>query len=155
MNEATDKPKKPKVFKCWSWRLPEFNSGAYQINGRPGFQLLIAELIEDWPLTNPERAMMAYFAERIWRDGECVDSSTGIIRDIMPDLREYKEKQFAEDVREAIGQLLARKLIKRTALCTCDHGQIIGTAEATYCRRNHPHRFEILNVPLRNLLTKR
>ena len=140
MNKTTkeQKPKRKGNDRPTTWPIKAFSMGTYRIDGRQAFQKLILALIQRWPLTDPERAVMAYIAEKIWRQGYCYESAHHIFLEIVPpNLRSGNEGTFSKAI---IG------------LATL--GLIDGT-ERTKCRKSRRRKYdiEILNVPLRNLLT--
>ena len=117
------------------WPIRIFGPGTFYATPKE-FQYWMTCVMEKWPIPDPERAMLAYVAQKIWTQGKCIVSIEDIAEDIMPygtsfaDLCIYWKK-----IAAALRRLEKRRLISLGAR-----------------RRQDMCKIEILNVPLRTLL---
>jgi hypothetical protein len=115
------------------WPIRIFGLGTYYATPAR-FQYWMTCVMEKWPITNPERALLAYVAERIWRKGKCIVSIEEIADDIVPDATFADTCACWKKTAVTLRSLANRRLISLRA----KSGDI--------CK------IEILNVPLRTLL---
>jgi hypothetical protein len=158
MSKTTnEKPKrKTKTRRCWNWPIdiPLGNSPYFH---RTDFHAFIVFLIQEWPISCEECAMMAYIAEKIWREGHCCESVEVMTTEVelaSTDIDLHNKLERA--IYRAVVKLESRGVIKRVPIGNSywyAQGNK-GRLAKILCRWRQPHRTEILNIPLRNLLTR-
>jgi hypothetical protein len=102
------------------WKLTPLAKESVELSGQLQFQVFVIGLINDWPLGDYEKLVLAYIAERIWRKGRCRCSGNTIFSELtLVDERNDKKKisdEHQDSILEAVEYLEARGLIKRTAI---------------------------------------
>jgi hypothetical protein len=151
--KTNDKSKREPVYELsnwqsWQWSIRQFPMGRYEVHGRQKFYELILDMIQDWPISDPERATMAYIAEKTWREGRCRESIKSMIRQMVKGLKKSQVNEREE----------AAKAVYR-AVCALERGGLIHRepvrwtmADDAKYRINGNHDIYILNVMLRDLV---
>src|SRR5260370_15462706 len=96
---------------CETWQLKRLTSSA-----QGGGHSVIAWLIQDWPIDKLEKTMLAFIAEKIWRDGHCRASLDAMLKELEPVTAtwEIDVMRTEQKIYYAVWQLETRGLIKRT-----------------------------------------
>jgi hypothetical protein len=146
--------------KAWKVRPLDATGGTILVNSL-GLERLIEDHISHWPITQEEKSVLAFIAEKLWwKKGRYRESIQDIARRSIPkSAKRYTSKWHKLDqaaqslVHDAMHSLEDRGFIKRTSL-DANWEYMDDDESIDYCFTGR-YKYEILNDSLRNLIANR